>query len=807
MLVPEGGRPSVLRRPGRRRSIRMRIAALLVIPLISLIALWAFAASVTLGAALNRYAISDSYDRISVPGIAVALHLQGERSLSTVYRSTKGLRGGAELQAQRARSDAAIAMLRRAAQEDINEAAGPRLREMLTELLRRLEGLEALRAKVDGHQIKPVDIIAGYGEFIEAALRMYSSQRVDDAEIYQLGQGLQEISWAREYMTREDSLVTALQATGGRLTAEERGVLMEWAAQRQLMFDQGLAHLDGSLLTTIEEYAKQPDYQRFLAMEQALLESPAGRLPPALDAWSQTVPAVLATLNEAVTKAGADLERRSEEVGDQIMLRLVAAGGVGLLAVIASVVLSVLVGRGLVRELRGLRRAADDLADNRLPEVVERLRRGEEVDIEEAAPPLRAGRTAEVAQVASAFTKVQRTAVETAVSEAHLRKGISRVFLNLAWRSQSLLHRQLRMLETLQRKVTDPDLLEELFRIDHLTTRMRRHAEGLIILSGAAPGRGWSRPVPLEDVLRSAAAEVEDYTRVEVVASTPASLSGAVVADVVHLLAELIENATVFSPPPTEVLVRGEMVANGYAVEVIDRGIGIDPRERADLNQRLAEPPEFDLADSDRLGLFVVSRLAARHGIKVALQESVYGGTCAVVLLPPDLIADTALPPGDTVPAALDGPSSLRASEPQRRDLEGPGRPQEAAPAEPERIEPPAWSWFEPHRGGASSANGSAEHPHRPRQGDGSPVADGPRQQNGQERPAPLPRRIRQANLVPELRSVGPVDAEPPGADPPRDRSAEQSRDLLASLQGGWLRGRAEDEDGSDDRAAEGGES
>jgi hypothetical protein len=177
-----------------------------------------------------------------------------------------------------------------------------------------------------------------------------------------------------------------------------------------------------------------------------------------------------------------------------------------------------------------------------------------------------------------------------------------------------------------------------LFRLDHLTTRMRRQAEGLIILSGAAPGRRWRQPVAIVEVLRGAISEIEDYVRVDLVTDSPDFLTGAAVADVTHLLAELIENAVVYSPPATRVQVRGGRVANGYVIEVEDRGLGIPPATRDQLNELLAQPPEFDLADSDQLGLFVVSRLAIRNGIRVSLRESGFGGTTAIALLPGTLV-------------------------------------------------------------------------------------------------------------------------------------------------------------------------
>jgi signal transduction histidine kinase len=236
--------------------------------------------------------------------------------------------------------------------------------------------------------------------------------------------------------------------------------------------------------------------------------------------------------------------------------------------------------------------------------------------------------------------------VEAAVSQARLRHGVNQVFVNLARRNQSLLHRQLLQLDGMERGTEDPTVLEDLFKLDHLTTRMRRHAESLIILSDQTPGRGWRNPVPIMDVLRAAVAEVEEYQRVEVLQPPPLALTGAAVTDVAHLMAELVENATLFSPPRTRVDLRTTATPNGLTVEVEDRGLGLPRTELDELNTRLAEKPEFDLAQSDRLGLFVVGRLAARHGIKVSLSPSPYGGLTASVSLPSSLLTDLAVPAG-----------------------------------------------------------------------------------------------------------------------------------------------------------------
>ena len=273
------------------------------------------------------------------------------------------------------------------------------------------------------------------------------------------------------------------------------------------------------------------------------------------------------------------------------------------------------------------------MADERLPRVVEQLRRGDDVDVAAASPPPATSSIQEVSRIAESFGTVQGAAVSAAVDQARLRKGINQVFLNISMRNQSLLHRQLAMLDSMERRTSEPGALADLFRLDHLTTRMRRHAEGLIILSGSVPGRGWRDPVPVVDVLRAAVAEVEDYVRVDVASESDVLVAGNAVSDVTHLIAELIENATVFSPPNTRVVVSAERVGTGLVAEVEDRGLGLSPDELDDINARLASPAEFDLTHSEQLGLFVVS-LATRHDIKVSLRQSVYGGTTAVVLLP-----------------------------------------------------------------------------------------------------------------------------------------------------------------------------
>src|SRR5712691_10177909 len=246
-------------------------------------------------------------------------------------------------------------------------------------------------------------------------------------------------------------------------------------------------------------------------------------------------------------------------------------------------------------------------------------------------------KTAEIAAAVEAIASIERTAIEAAAAEARLRDGLRQILMSLGRRNQSLLHRQLKIIDQLEQQAVSPGELADLFTLDHLTTRMRRHAESLTILSGASPVRSWSGPVPAIDVIRAAVAEIEDYKRVTVATDAPEAIAASAVTDMIHLLAELIENATLFYPSATRVEVRAERVANGFAIDVEDRGLGIAAEHLNEINARLASPPDFDLADADRLGLFVAGRLAARHGVQVALIPSAYRGTKAVVVLPENL--------------------------------------------------------------------------------------------------------------------------------------------------------------------------
>ncbi|MER6135872.1 nitrate- and nitrite sensing domain-containing protein [Streptomyces sp. NPDC001815] len=311
-------------------------------------------------------------------------------------------------------------------------------------------------------------------------------------------------------------------------------------------------------------------------------------------------------------------------------------GAIVIIALLAAFILAGLMARQMSRSMRQLRNAAFGVAEQRLPMLVDQLSRTDPGRVDTRVQPIPITTTDEIGEVARAFDQVHREAVRLAAEQAMLRGNINAIFTNLSRRNQSLIEGQLTLITDLENNEADPDQLENLFRLDHLATRMRRNGENLLVLAGEEPGRRWDQPVPLVDVLRAASSEVEQYERVELSGVPEAEIHGRAVTDLVHLLAELLENATTFSSPQTKVRVTATRLPDGrIMVEIHDKGIGLTAEDFADINHKLANPPTVDAAISQRMGLFVVGRLSDRHGIRVQLRPSgEQAGTTSLVMLP-----------------------------------------------------------------------------------------------------------------------------------------------------------------------------
>ncbi|MFI6022734.1 nitrate- and nitrite sensing domain-containing protein [Streptomyces sp. NPDC051287] len=359
-----------------------------------------------------------------------------------------------------------------------------------------------------------------------------------------------------------------------------------------------------------------------------------------------------------------DMEQKARELRSSSEQEAIISGALILLVLGVSLVGAFIVARSMIRSLRRLQETATKVAQDRLPELVKQLSESDPQDVDTSVESVGVHSRDEIGQVAAAFDDVHREAVRLAAEQALLRGNVNAMFTNLSRRSQGLIQRQLSLISELESREADPDQLSSLFKLDHLATRMRRNGENLLVLAGEEPGRRWTRPVPLVDVLRAAASEVEQYERIELAAVPTTEVAGRVVNDLVHLLAELLENATSFSSPQTKVKVTGHALPDGRVlIEIHDTGIGLSPEDLAAINERLASPPTVDVSVSRRMGLFVVGRLSQRHGIRIQLRPSDSGGTTALVMLPVDVAQGGKKPaPGKPGAPASGGPAAAQAA-------------------------------------------------------------------------------------------------------------------------------------------------
>jgi signal transduction histidine kinase len=633
----------------RGRSIRLRIYFLVAIPLITMLGLFGYVAYTSTNTYLNLDRAPNLIDATAEPLTNFVNLLQAERLAAVVYLShpsSANLAAYRSAIATTASGEVAVtAALNSAGTKDSTtpaESAG------IAAMTKSLGSMTGLRDEIMARQIAPLTAMVDYTNIIggQGAVLQAEAGSITNTAAAEQGIGLIAAVNTQEDVAEQQALLaSALES--GTLTAADRVAFGQAAGRQQddtLNYQELFTPQELKIYTATQDQLAPAALQGDLAsIQQAVMSGAPLRqiellgVTPA--SWQKLTSTWLHGASVAGTRAAATVLAANSAPATDAKDRLWVVSAVGALGLILTLLVTIGLGRSINRRLTELRKSALTLAQEQLPAVVGRLRRGESVDVAAEAPPIRVGND-EIGQVGQAIDAVRQTAIRSAIDEASIRQGVNDMFRNLARRNQSLLQRQLSVLDDMERRATDPDVLEDLFKMDHLTTRMRRHAEGLIILSGAPPGRSWSAPVKLIDVMRGAVAEVEDYARVTASTQARTALAGSAVTDVIHLLAELIENATSLSPPFTQVRVGGESVANGFAIEIEDRGLGMTPQRLAELNERLANPPALNPANTEQLGLFVVGQLARRHRINVILRPSAYGGTTAVVLIPADLIVE-----------------------------------------------------------------------------------------------------------------------------------------------------------------------
>jgi signal transduction histidine kinase len=509
--------------------------------------------------------------------------------------------------------------------------------------------LSAIRSAATTTQIPAQNVIDEYASTISALLALESQIAVGSSDSTLAGSvsALGLISSMKEEASQqqallisalESDLVTlgpfgpALQSSLTDAQAQQQGDLNEFdteatADQRQLFNN-----------TVTQANIVQAEAQEQQAISLAASQSPIATDPTISDASSSLSYVVNGMRSVELQLAGSVISRSGSLRQSAITSAVLFSVAVALLLGIA-LTATVFVGRSMVRPLRKLRSGALAVAEERLPEMVRRITDTDGAGVPLEVEPIDVDSSDEIGEVARAFDQVHSEAVRLAANEAALRGNVNAMFVNLSRRSQSLVERQIRVITRLEQGEQDSKRLASLFLMDHLATRMRRNSENLLVLAGHELSRRWSRPVALVDVVRAAVSEIENYERVTLNVQVAVSVRTEAVSDVVHLTAELVENATSYSAEKTPVTITAYLPGTGGAlIEISDQGVGMAPEELAHANWRLDNPPVVDVAVSRRMGLFVVARLAARHGIRIRLRPASPRGLIALIWLPDETI-------------------------------------------------------------------------------------------------------------------------------------------------------------------------
>ncbi|MFF7332066.1 nitrate- and nitrite sensing domain-containing protein [Streptomyces sp. NPDC008150] len=759
------------RRTAGPRSIRTRLLRILVLALAVLLALLGVAAADQVSAYGNASATAANA-RLEVTLQGLIHELQKERGLTTGYvGGVKQFNG--KLPAQRKATDAAREQLDRALVGRGDSAAAS-----VRDVLGRLDGLAGIRAKATGGRGEVQETFDYFTSTITAldALDL-GLDDVHDGQLRDAYQSLQVLGGAKEFMGEERAIVLG-SVRAGHFRGDDYSRFMEIRAGRLA----GLDAFPRSATRPQEQRLKSalltPDAKRALSYESSAVRG-AGRLDsdkiPAM-AWWDSMTSTINGLRTVQISLGADVENRaaaleSEAQRDLLLFLVLALGTVAALGALALDCV-----RSVSAPLDELARQAREVAGHRLPRAVASVQDTASGTGPEPPAPLavspRAG--AEVQEVAEAFDRVQRAAFDLATEQAVLRRNATDSLVSLGRRNQNLVRRQISFINKLEHEDADPATLANLFELDHLATRMRRNAESLLVLAGESSPRPWATPLSVTDVLRAALSEVEEYRRVSLRRVEPVHLSGAVVAEVAHLLAELVENALSFSPPDTQVEIEGRRTSAGYLVAIVDHGLGMEAQALAEANVRLSGTASFMAEPTRFLGHFVVGALARKCGIEVRLGEAPAAGVVARVLIPTTLLTEPApakTADGEAVAAQQGSPA---AALPGQRASAGEPVPELVAVASVSDTpapdsgsgRPAAPRSAEPARRGAEPARGSSA----------------ARTRNG------LVKRPRRSAITEAVSETDrPLRPAPTGSNP--ERGPEEVSGMLSTLRSAHMRG------------------
>jgi signal transduction histidine kinase len=645
----------------RNWRLRTKLIAVLVVPTLTALVLGGLRVKADLDRA-NEFRQTVSQVELAQAVTNVVQELQKERTLSVAR--VAGGRSGArqELDGQIAKVESSINTAQNAAanlQTD-DEAT----KQRYSRGLQRLSALKAVRTAADTTDYPDVSVFTAYSSILDALVQLGREVNTagTDRELLRQGAVIQALSEAKEFVGRENAILQiafaaprnqfpadllnqarAAQASAGAALAGYAANASP--AQQQLYSDT----VSGTEVDN-RERLKATAFSR-AETTQSLGFDDQQRAQLTTDGF-----ATVERMRKVETTLLDTLRSNADAQATAATRSAWRNAGIVLAALVLALLLMLVVTRSLLKPLRVLRRDALDVANRRLPATVQRILADPDpvAASKTAIDPVPVFTREETGQLARSFDAVHDQAVKMATEQALLRDNINSIFVNLSRRSQALVERQLALIDRLEQDEQDPDQLASLFELDHLATRMRRNSESLLVLSGSGLSRQLSRPVPASEVVGAAVSEVEHYARIEVVSAPDVTVQGRAVSDLVHVIAELLDNATFFSEPEKKVIVRMAVTRKKeLAIQITDSGVGMSEDEIAAANERLADPPDLDVAVTRRMGLYVVARLAKRHGIIVRLRdnEDIEGGLISRITVPADLVAPAAGATGTITPA------------------------------------------------------------------------------------------------------------------------------------------------------------
>ncbi len=657
------GRPrrSDSRRFLRNWRVRSRLLLLIVIPTASAVVL----GSLSIASSVSKALAFQRVENLATLGqhiVTLAQRLEDERDQIAVFISMSAAAGGRDalLSNHPAAAGAQLSVVqaefgatnRAAAQvitmaKSIGPSYSPQARQSAQVLLTSMSGLRFLRKAATGTKLPVLVVVKEYASLINHVLALDNqiAQSASDPALAQAVQVLSLVSAMQEQASEQRALLASALLQGvltpGTLTALQTAQ----SAQQSDLVSFNLAASVGqqqiwnnSVNKSFVYLANSEELQAIAIAQQNNGKLTSDPVSPYdwYGAMSNSVDIQMGSVAQTLT---GQIIARAHALRTSAITGAVITGAGVLLVLLLALVLTMIVGRSMVRPLRRLRAGALDVAGIRLPQTVRRMSEAGAEDMTIEVEPIDVDSYDEIGEVARAFDQVHREALRLASNEAALRGNVNAMFVTLSRRSQALVERQIKLIEDLEQGEQDSERLGSLFQMDHLATRMRRNSENLLVLAGQDSTRRWTQPVPLVDVLRAAISEIEQYERVMLNVQPGISVRGPAVNDVVHLIAELAENATSFSSADTPVSVSGHLLSSGgVLLDITDQGVGMGAEEMAHANWRLDNPPVVDVAVSRRMGLFVVARLAARHGIRVRLRPANGNGLTALVWLPDEVV-------------------------------------------------------------------------------------------------------------------------------------------------------------------------